>query len=89
MGDNAAAGLDENSQEGGGTAPDVAATPRLETPAATQLEDVPASIPAAQPDPPTQDIVMATPAPVGNVLDREPLSASQAMEDQKRRRIQQ
>ena len=89
VGDNAAAGLDENSQEGGGTAPDVAATPRLETPAATQLEDVPASIPAAQPDPPTQDIVMATPAPVGNVLDREPSSALQAMEDQKRRRIQQ
>ena len=93
VGEAAAAGRDEHSQRAGGTAPEMAATPSQVPAAATgggAAEDVPASVPAAQPEPPTQpltqDIVMAT-APAGNVLDREPLSAAQAMEAIKRRRL--
>ena len=87
MGEAAADGRDENGLEVGGTALDVAATPVLAAPAATQVDDVPASVPAAQPDPPSQDVVMAAAAPTGSVLDRAPLSASQAMEAAKRGRV--
>ena len=62
----------------------------------------PASIPAGQPNPPTQelvgdraaagidefsqDVAMLPATPVGSVLDREPLTADQAMEDKRRRK---
>ena len=88
VGEAAADGRSEHGSEGGGTAPDVAATPALAAPAATQADEVPASIPAAQPDPATQDVVMAATAATGSVLDRVPLSAAQAMEAAKRRRLQ-
>ena len=83
---------------GEGSAADVPPGAVVEVPATP-----PASIPAAQADPPTQsqelvgdrasagrdeftqDVAMLPATPVGSVLDREPLTPEQAMEERRRR----
>ena len=59
-------------------------------------EEVPASVPAAQADPPTQaeqgiadgDISMGSGEQAGSIIDKPPPTAAQAMADIKRRRKQ-
>ena len=91
------AGLLPAPAVGEGSAADVPPSAFDEVPATP-----PASIPAAQPNPPTQemvgdraaagrdefsqDVAMLPATPVGSVLDREPLTADQAMEEKRRRK---
>ena len=96
-GANQVAGLLPAPAVGEGSAADVPPSAVDEVPATP-----PASIPAAQPNPPTQemvgdraaagrdefsqDVAMLPATPVGSVLDREPLTADQAMEEKRRRK---
>ena len=92
-GEAAAAGRDEHSQAAASQAL-VAATAPTGEGSQPAVVEVPASIPAGQPEPPTQptqkigdgDCTMGTGDKAGSIFDKAPPSAAQAMADIKRQR---
>ena len=93
FGDAAAAGIEEHSQAAA-SQPLVAATAPAGEGSQLAVVEVPASIPAGQPEPPTQptqeigdgDCSMGSGDKAGSIFDKAPPSAAQAMADIKRQR---